>query len=100
MKHERGLNLEMISAGKHCNIALTALEALIFTGRIAESTASCYMIRLLESILFGPELLSSRFFSIRSLTLEEWDQVNILFHVVIGQEWDHFWSELYLNSQK
>jgi hypothetical protein len=40
----------------------TALEALIYTGRIAGRTASCYMLPLLESILFGPELLSARFF--------------------------------------
>jgi hypothetical protein len=43
----------------------TALEALIcirrIAERIAERTASCYMLLLLESILFGPELLSSRF---------------------------------------
>jgi hypothetical protein len=65
MKHEAGLSFEMISAGKNCNITqiFTALEALIHTGRIAESTASCYMLLLLlESILFGPELPSCRFF--------------------------------------
>jgi hypothetical protein len=58
MKHETGLNLEMMSAAKHGNIAHTALEALICTGRVAERTASCYMLLLLlESILFGHELL-------------------------------------------
>jgi hypothetical protein len=34
MKHETGLNLEMISAGNHCNITHTALEELIRTGGI------------------------------------------------------------------
>jgi hypothetical protein len=66
MKHESGFNFEIISAGKHSNITLTALEALICAGRIAERTASCYMLYYIyyywESILFGPELLSSRFF--------------------------------------
>jgi hypothetical protein len=61
MKHDTGFNFEMISAEKHCNITLTALEALICAGRIAERTASCYMLLLQKSILFGPELLSSRF---------------------------------------
>jgi hypothetical protein len=55
-----GLSLEIISAGKHCNITHTALEALMCTEGIAERTTSCYML-LLESIPFGPELLSSRF---------------------------------------
>jgi hypothetical protein len=52
MKYKTGLSFEMISAGKHCNIAqmFTALEALICTGRIAEMTASCYMLLLLGSI--------------------------------------------------
>jgi hypothetical protein len=45
---------EILSAGKHCSITL---EALICGGRIAEQTASGYMLLLLESILFGPELL-------------------------------------------
>jgi hypothetical protein len=68
MKHEAGLSFEMISAGKHCNITqFTAPKVLIYTGRIAERTASCYMLLLLESILFGPELLSSRFFLARGL---------------------------------
>jgi hypothetical protein len=45
----------------HANF--TALEALICAGRIAKRTASCYMLLYYywESILFGPELLSSRF---------------------------------------
>jgi hypothetical protein len=60
MKHETGLNFEMISAGKHCNITLTALEEFICTGKIGERTASCFMLLLLD-IFFGPELLSSRF---------------------------------------
>ncbi len=38
MKHETCF-LEMISAGKHCNLTQTMLEALICTGRIAESRA-------------------------------------------------------------
>ncbi len=67
MKHESGFNFEIISAGKHSNITqiLRRLEALICAGRIAEGTASCYMLLyyLGESILFGPELLSSRFLS-------------------------------------
>jgi hypothetical protein len=70
MKHETDLSLERISAAKHCNITHRVLEALMCTGRIAERTASCYMLLLLESILFGLELLllSSRFlFDIDSL---------------------------------
>jgi hypothetical protein len=55
------LNFEIIRAGEHCNITHTALEELICTGRIAERTNSSYMI--LESVILGPELLSSRFFS-------------------------------------
>jgi hypothetical protein len=54
-------NFEILSAGKQCNIMGTVLEALICTGKIAERTTSCYLLLLLESILFGPELLSSRF---------------------------------------
>jgi hypothetical protein len=39
-----GLNLEIISAGMHCNVTHTGLEALMCTGRIAEMTTSCYML--------------------------------------------------------
>ncbi len=39
-----GLNLEVICAGKHCNITHTALEALMYTGGISERTTSCYML--------------------------------------------------------
>ncbi len=73
-KHETGLNFEMISIGKHRqhHATFTALEALICTGRIAERTASSYMLLLLESILFGPELLSSRFFKYIYVHVYEW----------------------------
>jgi hypothetical protein len=68
MKHETSLNFEMISTGKHKVLQhhanFTVLEALLCTGRIAERTASCYMLLLQESILLGPELLSRRFFYI------------------------------------
>jgi hypothetical protein len=40
----QALNFEILSAGKHCNITHTALEALICTGRIAERTTLWYML--------------------------------------------------------
>jgi hypothetical protein len=62
MKHEADFfwNVTRRKAPQH-HANLTVLEALICTRRIAELTASCYI--LLESILFGPELLSNRFFN-------------------------------------
>jgi hypothetical protein len=54
IKHETGLNLEMISAGKHCNTKHSALEALMCTGGIAERTTSCYMLYIPRFNPFRP----------------------------------------------
>jgi hypothetical protein len=53
-----------ITLQHHANF--TALKALICAGRIAEKKAACYIYMLQqlesESILFSPELMSSRVF--------------------------------------
>ncbi len=64
MKHETGFNNDKTRKAlqHHAN---TALKALIFVGRIAERTASCFTCYYFwESILFGSELLSIRFFTL------------------------------------
>jgi hypothetical protein len=62
---------------------LMALEALICTGRMTKWTTLCYM--LLGSILFGPELLSSRFFLLsgdRCIDILLNSYIVVLVHVV------------------
>ncbi len=65
LKHETDFKFWNVKRRKalqpHANF--TALGALICTGRIAERTASCYILQVQESTLFGPELLSSSFFT-------------------------------------
>jgi hypothetical protein len=64
IKHETGLSLKkQAQEFTATSRKYGAWSIDMCTGRIAEGTASCYMLlQPLESILFGPELLRSRFF--------------------------------------